>query len=212
MARSKSSKKWLQAHFNDVYVQRAQAEGKRSRAVYKLKQIDEKNHLLQPGMTIVDLGAAPGGWSQYIAERLQGKGTIIALDRLPMEPLHGVTFLEGDFTEDAILSRLMPLIPTDGVDWVFSDMAPNLSGNVAMDMPRFMYLAELALDFAQKVLKPGGGFLIKLFHGAGFDEFVKLVRNDFKRVVVRKPEASRAQSRETYLLARGFQQRENTVV
>lgn len=204
MQRSKSSKQWLQEHFNDIYVKKAQAEGYRSRAVYKLKEIDEKEHLFKPGMTIVDLGAAPGGWTQYLAEKMQSSGRIIALDILPMDPLPHVDFILGDFRDDDVLQRLTALIPKHSVDIVLSDMAPNASGNTAVDMPRAMYLAELALDFAQERLRPGGTLVMKLFHGTGFDELVKTTRQVFERVTIRKPKASRSRSRETYLLAKGY--------
>ena len=204
MGLSKSSKKWLQEHFNDVYVKKAQAEGYRSRAIYKLKEIDEKERLFKPGMTVVDLGAAPGGWTQYVSEKLDGRGTIVALDILPMDALAGVEFILGDFREESVLAQLINLIPARSVDVLLSDMSPNMSGNMAIDIPRAMYLTELAFDFANKMLKPGGVMLMKVFHGTGFDELVKQVRLQFDRVVIRKPLASRARSRETYLLAKGY--------
>lgn len=204
MSRSKSSKQWLQEHFNDMYVKKSQAEGYRSRAVYKLKEVDEKESLLKPGMTVVDLGAAPGGWTQYVTERLQGRGRIIALDILPMDPLPDVDIILGDFREDDVLQTLMNLIPKRSVDLLLSDMAPNMSGTTAIDIPRAMYLVELAFDFAEKMLKPGGSMLVKVFHGAGFDDLVKLARSSFEKVVIRKPSASRARSKETYLLAKGY--------
>ena len=204
MQRSKSSKKWLQEHFDDHYVKQAQLEGYRSRAIYKLKEIDEKEQLLKPGMLVVDLGAAPGGWTQYISQKLGGCGTIVALDILPMDALADVHFILGDFREDKVLDELTQFISGKGVDVVLSDMAPNMSGNSAVDIPRAMYLAELAFDFGSKVLKPGGTLLLKIFHGTGFEEVVKLARLKFKRVVIRKPKASRARSRETYLLAKGY--------
>lgn len=204
MSRSKSSKQWLQEHFEDSYVKKAQAEGYRSRAVYKLKEIDEKEHLFKPGMVIVDLGAAPGGWTQYITEQLCGRGKIIALDILPMDALPEVEFILGDFREEAVLAELSTHVPLHGVDVVLSDMAPNMSGHRGVDIPRAMYLAELAVDFAKNTLKPGGVLLMKVFHGAGFDEIIQQVRAHFDRVVMRKPAASRSRSRETYLLARGY--------
>ncbi len=204
MRRSKSSKQWLKEHFDDVFVKKAQAEGYRSRAVYKLKEIDEKEHLLKPGMTVVDLGAAPGGWTQYIAEKLDGKGKIIALDILPMDALPEVEFILGDFQEDDVLQKLTRSVPEKGVDLLLSDMAPNMSGNPAIDIPRAMYLVELAFDFAEKMLKPGGTIFIKVFHGEGFDDLVKKARREFEKVVIRKPSASRSRSRETYLLAKGY--------
>lgn len=204
MKQSKSSKRWLQEHFDDVYVKKAQIEGYRSRAVYKLKEIDEKENLIQPGMTIVDLGAAPGGWTQYIAKKLKGKAQIIALDILPMEPVVGAEFLQGDFTDDEIFEKFLALIPDKGVDVVLSDMAPNMSGSKVIDIPKAMYLAELSFDFAEQVLKPGGMYVVKLFHGTGFDQFIQLIRSRFTRVVIRKPNASRPRSKETYLFAKGF--------
>ncbi len=204
MKLSKSSKRWLQEHFDDEFVKKAQAEGYRSRAVYKLKEIDEKEHLLRPGMTIVDLGAAPGGWTQYAAQKMGGRGTLIALDLLPMDPLPDVDMIVGDFREEAVLQQLMAMIPKQGVDLVISDMAPNMSGTPEVDIPRAMYLAELAFDFAHHVLKSDGAMLMKLFHGSGFDDLVKLARAQFSRVVIRKPMASRSRSRETYLMAKGY--------
>lgn len=204
MHRSKSSRQWLQEHFDDIYVKKAQAEGYRSRAVYKLKELDEKEHLFKPGMTIVDLGAAPGGWTQYVAEKMRSSGRIVALDILPMEPLPHVDFILGDFRDDDILQQLTTLIPKHSVDIVLSDMAPNMSGNAAVDIPRAMYLVELAFDFAQNRLRPGGTLVMKLFHGTGFDELVKTTRQRFERVMIRKPKASRPRSRETYLLAKGY--------
>ena len=204
MPRSKSSNKWLQEHFNDIYVKKAQAEGYRSRAVYKLKEIDEKEHLLKRGMTVIDLGAAPGGWTQYVAKKLDSSGIIIALDILPMDALAGVEFILGDFREDAVLQQLTQLIPERSVDLLLSDMSPNMSGNVSVDITRAMYLTELAFDFGRNMLKPGGALLMKVFHGVGFDDLVKQVRLKFDRVVIRKPLASRSRSRETYLLAKGY--------
>lgn len=204
MKRSNSSKKWLQEHFNDIYVKKAQAEGYRSRAIYKLKEIDDKERLFKPGMTVIDLGAAPGGWTQYVTEKLDGRGTIIALDVLPMDALPGVSVILGDFREDAVLEQLTQLVPAKSVDVLLSDMAPNMSGTAAVDIPRAMYLTELAVDFSHLMLKSGGTLLMKVFHGAGFDELVKEVRQHFERVSIRKPLASRSRSRETYLLAKGY--------
>ena len=204
MQRSKSSKRWLQEHFDDFYVKKAQAEGYRSRAIYKLQEVDNKEHLLKPGMTVVDLGAAPGGWTQYISQKLDGQGTIIALDILPMDALPDVDFILGDFREESVLQQLIAQLPENGVDLVLSDMAPNMSGNIAVDIPRAMYLAELAFDFSHNMLKPGGTLLMKVFHGTGFEELVKQARMQFDRVVIRKPSASRSRSRETYLLAKGY--------
>jgi 23S rRNA (uridine2552-2'-O)-methyltransferase len=204
MSRTKSSKRWLDEHFNDVYVKKAQAEGYRSRAIYKLKEVDEKESLLKPGMTVVDLGAAPGGWTQYVTEKLQGRGLVVALDILPMDSLPDVTFIQGDFREDNVLQELINLIPERSLDLLLSDMAPNMSGTTAIDIPRAMYLVELAFDFAEKMLKPGGTMLIKIFHGTGFDDLVKQARASFEKVVIRKPLASRSRSKETYLLAKGY--------
>lgn len=206
MKRSNSSKKWLQEHFADPFVKKAQAEGMRSRAVYKLQEIDQKINLIKPGMTVVDLGSAPGGWSQYIAQKLHNSANskIIALDILSQEPIPNVEFIQGDFGEDAILEKLMSIIPKHSVDVLLSDMAPNMSGNKAIDNPRAMYLAEITLDFGQKILKPGAALLIKIFHGEGFDDFIKQTRRDFAKVIIKKPQASRARSKETYLLAIGY--------
>lgn len=204
MPRSKSSKRWLEEHFNDVYVKQAQAEGYRSRAVYKLKEVDEKEQLLKPGMTIVDLGAAPGGWTQYVTQKLDGKGTIIALDLLLMDALPDVHFIQGDFQDEAVFQQLIDVLPPRSVDVVLSDMAPNMSGNPAVDIPRAMYLTELAFDFSDMMLKPGGTLLMKVFHGTGFDDLIKKARLQFSRVTIRKPLASRSRSRETYLLAKGY--------
>jgi len=204
MSRTKSSKRWLQEHFDDVYVKKAHAEGYRSRAVYKLKEVDDKESLLHPGMTVVDLGAAPGGWAQYVSEKLQGRGFIVALDVLAMDSLPDINFIQGDFRDDDVLQKLNNLIPERGVDLLLSDMAPNMSGSTAIDIPRAMYLVELAFDFAEKMLKPGGTMLIKIFHGSGFDDLVKQARASFEKVVIRKPSASRSRSKETYLLAKGY--------
>lgn len=204
MSRSRTSKRWLDEHFNDIYVKKAQAEGYRSRAVYKLKEINDKESLLKPGMTVVDLGAAPGGWTQYVTQQLQGRGRVVALDILPMDSLPDVDFIEGDFREDEVLAQLINLIPERSLDLLLSDMAPNMSGSSAIDIPRSMYLVELAFDFAEKMLKPGGNMLIKIFHGSGFDDLVKQARSSFDKVVIRKPAASRSRSKETYLLAKGY--------
>ena len=204
MKRSNSSKRWLEEHFNDFYVKKAHAEGYRSRAVYKLKEVDEKESLLRPGMTVVDLGASPGGWTQYVSEKLDGRGTIVALDSLPMDALAGVTFILGDFCEETVLQQLNQVVPSRGIDLLLSDMAPNMSGNAAVDIPRAMYLAELAFDLSAHMLKPGGTLFMKVFHGTGFEALVKTARLQFERVVIRKPQASRPRSRETYLLAKGY--------
>lgn len=204
MKRTKSSKRWLDEHFNDVFVKKAQAEGYRSRAIYKLKEVDDKESLLKPGMTVVDLGAAPGGWTQYVSQKLEGRGLIVALDILPMDALPDVTFIHGDFREEVVLQELVNLIPQRGLDLLLSDMAPNMSGTSAIDIPRAMYLVELAFDFAEKMLKPGGTMLVKIFHGTGFDDLVKKARTSFEKVIIRKPAASRSRSKETYLLAKGY--------
>lgn len=201
MARSKSSSRWLKEHFDDEYVLRAQREGWRSRAVYKLEELDQKYRLLKPGMTVVDLGAAPGGWSQYAAKVLGAKGQVYALDILPMDTLPGVAFIEGDFREENVLEQLKESLGDRVIDLVMSDMAPNISGMDAVDQPRAMYLVELAVDFAREMLRPGGAFVCKVFQGEGFDALVQALRKDFGRVVVRKPKASRPRSREVYLVA-----------
>jgi len=203
MARSKSSSRWLREHFDDAYVQRAQREGWRSRAVYKLEELDQKYRLLRPGMTVVDLGAAPGGWSQYAARALGARGRVVALDILPMDPLPGVVFIEGDFHDETVLARLEAALGGQAIDLVMSDMAPNISGVGAVDQPRAMYLVELAVDFARRHLRAGGTFVAKVFQGEGFDALVQGLRQDFERVVVRKPRASRPRSREVYLVATG---------
>lgn len=201
MARSKSSSRWLREHFDDPYVQRAQREGWRSRAVYKLEELDQKYRLLEPGMTVVDLGSAPGGWSQYAAKVLGAKGQLFALDILPMETLPGVTFIEGDFREASILGQLVAALGDRSLDLVMSDIAPNITGMDAVDQPRAMYMVDLAVDFARNLLGSGGTFVCKVFHGEGFDVLVQELRKDFGRVVVRKPKASRPRSREVYLVA-----------
>lgn len=198
----KSSRRWLREHFSDPYVKQAQQSGYRSRAVYKLLELQERDKLFKPGMTVVDLGAAPGGWSQLVKEFVGAKGRIFAFDILPMEPLEGVEFILGDFTEDAKAEELLNSLGDATVDWVISDMAPNLSGIDSVDQPRSVYLAELALDFALKVLPRHGGFLVKVFQGEGFDGFLKQVRENFKKVLIRKPKASRGRSAEVYILAK----------
>lgn len=203
MAKTKSSKRWLQRHFNDPYVQKAQREGFRSRAAYKLLEILEKDKLISPGKKVVDLGAAPGGWTQVVARMVGEKGVVIAMDILPMDPLAGVEFIQGDFREDIILEKLREILAGREVDLVLSDMSPNVTGVAAVDQPRSIYLCELALEFARESLKPGGDFLIKVFQGEGFEPFLKEMRATFNKVVTRKPEASRSNSREVYLLGRG---------
>jgi len=201
--RSKSSSRWLQEHAKDPYVRRARQEGWRSRAVFKLEQIQRAERFIRPGMLIVDLGAAPGGWSQFAARMLTGRGEVFALDILPMGAVPGVTFIQGDFREQGALDQLRAALAGRKADLVMSDMAPNLSGIDAVDQPRAMHLAELALEFADEVLKPGGDLLLKLFQGSGFQELVREIRRRFATVKLRKPAASRARSAEVYLLARG---------
>jgi 23S rRNA (uridine2552-2'-O)-methyltransferase len=202
--RSKSSQRWLREHFSDPYVKKAQAEGMRSRAAYKLEELLEKDKFIRPGMAVVDLGAAPGGWCQVVRDRLAGSGRVVALDILPMPSIGGVTFLQGDFREDAVLSRLEQELGDLRVDLVLSDMAPNMSGVASVDQARSMELAELARDFAQARLVRGGTFLVKLFQGAGFDDYLKDLRRRYTKVTMRKPKASRARSSEVYALATGF--------
>ncbi len=206
MARSKSSSRWLKEHFDDEYVKKAQQEGYRSRAVYKLLEINQGGRILYPGITVVDLGAAPGGWSQLARQIMGDKGTVIALDILSMEPLKGVEFIQGNFCEQAVLDILLARVGADKVGLVMSDMAPNMTGMNSVDQPRAMYLAELALDLARNILKPGGDLLMKVFQGSGFDELHKELRSSFKQVQVRKPKASRSRARELYMLARTFKQ------
>ena len=204
MARSKSSSRWLNEHFNDEYVKKAQQEGYRSRAIYKLLEIQEKDRIIKPNMKIVDLGAAPGGWSQ-LASNLVGKnGQVIALDVLPMSSLARVEIIEGDFRDETVLEQVLIILNKHKVDLVMSDMAPNMSGMPDVDLPRAMYLAELSLDLADKVLKKGGDILVKVFQGEGFDEYLASMRGAFTKVQSRKPKASRPRSREVYLLGRGF--------
>lgn len=201
--RSKSSQRWLKEHFADPYVKKAQAEGLRSRAAYKLEELVQRDALLRPGMTVVDLGAAPGGWSQWVRQALGGNGRVIALDILDMPGLAGVEFIHGDFREDAVLQQLTASLQGQPVDLVLSDMAPNKSGVDAVDQPRAMHLAELAMDFADAHLRPGGDFLTKLFQGVGFDDYVRQLRRRYAKVAIRKPAASRKRSPEVYALAQG---------
>ncbi len=210
MARSKSSTRWLREHFADPYVKKAQAEGLRSRAAYKLEELVERDQLLKPGMVVVDLGAAPGGWSQWVRQALGEQGRVVALDILEMPPLAGVEFLHGDFRDDAVLSALETTLQGKPVDLVLSDMAPNKSGVDSVDLPRAMHLAELAMDFADRQLRPGGNFLIKLFQGVGFDEYVRQLRRRYAKVSIRKPAASRKRSPEVYALAQGKHAQMNT--
>jgi 23S rRNA (uridine2552-2'-O)-methyltransferase len=202
--RSASSKRWLHEHRSDAYVKQARHEGYRSRAVYKLEELDQRDHLLRPGISIVDLGAAPGGWCQYIRKRLGEKVKVVALDVLPIEPIPGVTIIEGDFRDAGVLAQLEAAIGAAKVDLVLSDMAPNISGIDSADQAGGVHLAELALEFARNRLKPGGALVTKMFQGEGFDEFVRNLREAFDKVVLRKPKASRPRSREIYLVARGL--------
>lgn len=199
-----SGRSWRDRQERDPYVQRARREGWRSRAVFKLEQIDQKERLLRPDMVCVDLGCAPGGWSQYVSKRLKGRARIVAVDLLPMDPVPAVEFIQGDFEDEAVCRRLLDATGDAGADLVMSDMAPNISGSRAVDQPRSMALAELALDTARRVLKPGGSFVCKVFQGEGFDAFVADARRSFERVRVMKPKASRAGSREVYLVARNY--------
>ncbi len=194
----------MQEHFDDEYVKMAQAQGYRSRAVFKLKEIQEKDRFIKPGMNVVDLGAAPGGWSQFVRPILGKQSKLIALDILPMESIEGVVFIQGDFRETAVMGELTNILDAAPVDIVLSDMAPNMSGSKGIDQPNAMYLAELALDTAKNVLVKGGFFLVKVFQGEGFETFNRDVQQHFEKVVIRKPKASRPRSNEVYLLGRGF--------
>ncbi|MCF1184187.1 23S rRNA (uridine(2552)-2'-O)-methyltransferase RlmE [Marichromatium gracile] len=204
MARSKSSRRWLDRHVGDPFVKQAQQDGYRSRAAYKLLELQERDRLLAPGMRVVDLGAAPGSWSQ-VAARLVGKqGRVVALDLLPIDPLPGVEILQGDFREQAVLEQLEAALEAAPLDVVLSDMAPNITGTAVVDQARVMYLVELALELAQARLKPGGALAVKVFQGSGFDDYLRTLRQSFSRVVTRKPKSSRSASREVYLVAKGF--------
>lgn len=202
--RSASSQRWLKEHFADHYVQQAQKKGLRSRAVFKLEEVQQRDGILKPGQTVVDLGAAPGGWSQFVVDIQKGRGQVIACDILPMDPIAGVDFLEGDFREEAVLKALLERIGGANVDVVLSDMAPNMSGNQTVDQARSMYLVELALDMCHQVLKPNGIFVVKVFQGEGFDPFLANVRQAFRTVKIRKPDSSRARSREVFMVASGY--------
>ena len=203
MKPSKTSKQWMREHVNDPFVQLAKKEGYRSRAAYKLLEIDAKDHLFKPGMVVVDLGATPGGWSQIAATRVGRGGRVIALDLLPLDPLAGVDFILGDFRDDAVLKQLEDLLQGKPVGLVISDMAPNMSGVASIDQARAMHLAELAMEFSLEHLESQGSFLVKVFQGEGFEDYFKLMRSRFTRVVTRKPKASRDRSSELYLLASG---------
>ncbi len=202
--RSPSSTRWLKEHFDDKYVQQAQKKGLRSRAVFKIDEIQQRDRLFRPGMTVVDLGAAPGGWSQFAVEQVGSKGRVIACDLLPMDPIAGVDFLQGDFREEAVLQVLLERVGEGKVDVIMSDMAPNMTGTPAVDQPRSMYLVELALDMCRQVLTPKGSFVVKVFQGSGFEEYLKEIRTLFGAVKVRKPDSSRARSREVYIVATAF--------
>jgi 23S rRNA (uridine2552-2'-O)-methyltransferase len=204
MSRSKTSKAWMREHINDPYVQRAKAEGYRSRAAYKLLELDKKDRLLVPGQLVVDLGAAPGSWSQVVVAKLGTKGRVVAVDLLPMEPLAGVHIVQGDFREQEVLDALLLALGGRKADLVISDLAPNISGIGVSDQARSMYLCELALEFARQCLAPGGSLLVKVFQGAGFTEFLAAMRKAFAKVGSRKPEASRGRSSEMYLLGKGL--------
>ena len=204
MARSKSSGRWLKEHFDDQYVKQSQKDGWRSRASYKLLEIQEKDKIIRSGMRVVDLGAAPGGWSQVAIQLVGEKGRVVASDILPMDAIADVDFVQGDFTEEAVLEQILETIGSDEVDLVISDMAPNMSGALSVDQPNAMYLVELALDLSRQVLRKGGVFLVKVFQGEGFDAYLKDMKTSFDKVLTRKPKASRDRSREVYLLAIGF--------
>ena len=204
VGRSRSSGRWLREHFDDPYGKEAQKLGYRSRASFKLLEIQQKDRLIRPGMTVVDLGAAPGGWSQVAVDLVGHHGRVLASDILPMDSLAGVEFIQGDFSEESVLNTILDTLGGKRADLVISDMAPNMSGMNAVDQPRAMYLVELAAELAAEVLKPGGAFLAKVFHGEGFDELLKQLRGQYSKVTARKPQASRARSRETYVLAQGF--------
>jgi len=204
MARSKSSNDWMKEHFDDHYVKMAQKAGYRSRATFKLEEIDKKDKLIRPGIAVVDLGSAPGGWSDYALRKMGDKGTVVALDILPMTPLSGVHFIEGDFREDSVLDELNEVLNGQEIDLVLSDMAPNITGVSSIDQPSSMYLVELALDFALTNLSKQGSFLVKVFQGEGFEDYMKAMRDGFQKVVTRKPDASRPRSREVYLLGKGL--------
>lgn len=203
MKPTKTSKQWMREHINDPFVQMAQKDGYRSRAAYKLLEIDERDQLIKPGMVVVDLGATPGGWSQVVGNKIKGNGKVIALDILPFQPLPYVDFIQGDFREDEVLAKLEAKLNGQEIGLVISDMAPNISGVVSADQARAMYLAELALDFATTHLKSDGAFLVKVFQGVGFEEYLKLMRQRFTKVIARKPKASRDRSSEQYLLGIG---------
>ena len=202
MRRSKSSQRWLNEHHNDDFVRKSRLESYRSRSVYKLAEIEQRDRIIRPEMSVIELGAAPGGWTQYVAEKLSAKGSLLAVDILKMDPVPGAQIIQGDFTELETLELIRSTLDGRAADLVLSDMAPNFSGQVAVDQPRAMYLAELALDMCKELMVPGGCLLVKTFHGVGFEEYVRQVRDMFGEVRSRKPKASRARSREVYILAK----------
>lgn len=204
MKRSKSSSRWLNEHVNDPYVKQAQKDGYRSRAAYKLLELNEKDKLIRPGMLLMDLGSAPGGWSQVAGRLVGDKGRVLASDILPMDSLENVDFIQGDFSDDKVFQQILDKLDGRQPDLIISDMAPNISGVAAADQASSMYLADLVLDMVRQVLKPNGNFAIKIFQGEGSDEYLKDVRTSFEKVVVRKPDASRSRSREVYYVAKGF--------
>ena len=204
MKRSKSSSRWLNEHVNDPYVKRAQKDGYRSRASYKLLELNEKDKLIRPGMLVMDLGSAPGGWSQVAGKIVGGNGRVIASDILPMDPLDNVDFIQGDFTEDSVFQQILAKLESRQPDLIISDIAPNISGVAVADQAASMYLVELTLDMVRQVLKPGGNYAVKVFQGEGSEAFLKDVRSSFEKVMIRKPEASRPRSREVYLVGKGF--------
>ncbi|MFY9178257.1 MAG: 23S rRNA (uridine(2552)-2'-O)-methyltransferase RlmE [Venatoribacter sp.] len=204
MARSKTSAGWLKEHVDDIWVQKAQQDGYRTRASYKLIELNEKDQLIKPGYIVLDLGSAPGGWSQVVAQKQNGNGIVIASDILPMDPIADVTFIQGDFTEQSVFEEIMQAVNNRPVDLVISDMAPNMSGMTSIDQPGAMYLVELALDMAKQTLKPNGTFVAKVFQGEGFESYVEDVKQNFSKVLIRKPKASRPRSREVYIVGKGF--------
>jgi len=204
MTKHKNKQGWLDEHFSDEYVKKAQQMGLRSRAVFKLEEIDKKYRLFQPGQTVVDLGAAPGGWSEYAYKKVSNKGQVIALDLLDMAPIEGVDFIQGDFSDDSVYDQLQHLIDNKPINIVLSDIAPNMSGSKAIDQPRSMFLVELTLDFAKNALATNGSYVVKVFQGEGFDQFVVEARKVFNKVVIYKPKASRSRSREVYLYGQGL--------
>lgn len=204
MKRSKSSRRWLDEHVNDPYVKQAQKDGLRSRASYKLIELDEKDRLIRPGMLIMDLGSAPGGWSQIAGRMVGDQGRVIATDILPMDSLENVDFIQGDFTDDKVFQQLLDMLDGRQPDLVISDIAPNISGVAVADQAAAMYLVELTLDMVRQVLKPGGNYVVKVFQGDGSDQFLKDMRTSFDKVMIRKPDASRSRSREVYMVGKGF--------